>query len=87
MNKFFRSFAIVATIVIAFGIVGSVFAQGPGELQFDAGSRGGRGGQGLRGEGTRQGAMDGEFHDAFMAAYAEARRINGRNCPVNRTFD
>ena len=76
MNKFFRSIAIVATIVIAFSVVGSVFAQGSGALGFDPGSRGGRGGQGFRGEGTRQGAMDGELHDAFMAAYAEALGIS-----------
>jgi hypothetical protein len=75
MNKVFRSIAIVATIVIAFGVVGSVFAQGPGEMPFDAGSRGGRGGQGFRGEGTSQGVMDGEFHDALIAAYAEALGI------------
>lgn len=76
MKKVFRSIAIVATIVIAFSAVGSVFAQGPGEMPFEAGSRGGRGGQGFRGEGSRQGVMDGEFHDAYMTAYAEALGIS-----------
>ncbi len=75
MNKVIRRIAIIATIVIAFSAVGSVFAQGPGELAFDAGFRGGRGGQGFHGEGTRQGVLDEELHDIFMAAYAEALGI------------
>ena len=84
MNKMIRVFAIAATIVIAFGAVGSVFAQGKGpganaapEGQgFGNGFRGDLGERFVQNRGIRQGEMDGLLHELFMAAYAEALGID-----------
>ena len=83
MKKWMKTMVIVATLIIAFGTVGSVYAQGrgPGAVElgegqgYGAGIPGGRGERRNRDEKTAQGTMDGVLHDAFMAAYAEALGI------------
>ena len=80
MNKTMKTLVIVATLVIAFGAVGSVYAQsgGPGtngvgvDQGFGNGFRGGLGESRNQSQGTAQGAMDGVLHDAWMVAYAES---------------
>lgn len=84
MKKWMKTMVIVATLVIAFGAVGSVYAQsgGPGTNGAGVGQGDGSGFRGVNGErinqhqGTAQGAMDGVLHDAWMAAYAEALGIS-----------
>jgi len=83
MKKWMKTMVIAATLIIAFGAVGSVYAQGrgPGAVElgegqgYGVGIAGGRGERRNRYENTAQGTMDGVLHDAFMAAYAEALGI------------
>lgn len=80
MKKMIKSLVVVATIVIAFGIVGTAFAQSTlpeaSDQAIEPGFRGGRGGHGYLGQDAPQGTMDGVLHDAFMAAYADALGIS-----------
>lgn len=80
MNKAVKLLVIVATVVIAFGAVGSVYAQGggPGVNAAGVGQGFGNGFRGDNGErlnqyqGTGPSTMDGVLHETWMAAYAEA---------------
>ena len=83
MNKTVKLLVIVATVVIAFGTVGAVYAQGGGPganaapvgQGFGNGFRGGNGERNNQYQGMGQGAMDGVLHETWMAAYAEALGI------------
>lgn len=90
MNKTVKLLVIVAAVVIAFGAVGSVYAQGGGPRAnaegvgtgIGNGFRGGNGERFNQNQRNAQGTMDGVLHDAWMAAYAEALDI-----PVNELED
>ena len=83
MNKMIKVFLIAVTIVIAFGAVGSVYAQGggpianaaPGGQSFGNGFRGGNGERLNQYQGSGPGTMDGVLHEVYMTAYAEALGI------------
>lgn len=72
MNKFMKSFVILAVIAIAFGSVSAVFAQSG--TPEGAGSRFGKGNltqRGGRGAGAGPlGEQDGVLHESLIAAYA-----------------
>jgi hypothetical protein len=85
MNKFVKSFVILAVIAIAFGSAGAVFAQTETpEDEFSAStlrynnlsSRSGRGGNGTMLRDTLTDTQDGLLHDEMIAAYSEALGIS-----------
>ena len=75
MKKVFKSFVIVAVLVVAMVSTSAVFAQTtspggsrPGNSTSDANS----GGMGNGHRGSNQGSQDGPIHDALISAFAEA---------------
>lgn len=88
MNKFMKSFVILAVIAIAFGSAGAVFAQTetPEDdftgmtLRYNgrskSGGRGGYGGSGTMLRDNLVGTQDGLLHDVMITVYSDALGIS-----------